>query len=441
VKPTANSISSLDQLIRILSEKGCHRILVKRLAENDNSKNQVYMGSGFGTLNFFPGLVIKPDKSGRLGAIFKAFMNFSWIDDAGNECPAPETKLILYPQYPEVRFSGFLQGCRGAPSTLMTARLAGRILFFGIRVNGQVFGYVTAPRSKIAREFNEQAGSYESLFYEIEDNKSAGESRRILLNRLKSIYLDGWIDSKRLDRHGNLRPCRAPNCGGYTLEAELGIRPSGFSEPDFMGWEIKQHNVRGFDRYETGVITLMTPEPTGGYYKDRGVDAFIRRFGYRDRKLKDRFNFGGIHKVEHLNTGTGLVLKLLGYEVSTGKIVDENGAVALLHNEEVAAAWYFKDLLSHWNRKHSRASYIPSMRRKIPRLQYHYGNLVRLCEGTDFLKLLRAFSCGNVYYDPGIKLEDAGSPRPRIKRRSQFRVKSANVPTLYDNVAVINLVP
>lgn len=440
MNPKINLISSLDQLIQIFTEKGCHRILVKRLAENDNSKNQVYMGSGFGTLNFFHGLVIKPDRSGSLGAIFKAFMDFSWIDATGNECPAPETKLILYPQYPEVRFSGFLRGCRRAPSTLMTARLAGRILFFGIRPDGRVFGYVTSPKSKMAQAFSERAGTYESLFYEIEDNKSTGESRRTLLDRLKAIYLNGWIDSKRLDRNGELRPCNASNCGGYTLEAELGILPSGLSEPDFMGWEIKQHNVRGFDRYETGVITLMTPEPTGGYYKNRGVDAFIRRFGYPDRTVEHRFNFGGIHKVDHLNTGTGLVMKLLGYEARTGKIIDENGAVALLHNEEVAAAWYFKDLLSHWNRKHSRASYVPSMNRKVPRLQYHYGNFVRLCEGTDFLKLLRAFSCGNVYYDPGIKLENARSPHPRIKRRSQFRVKSANIPSLYDNVSVINLI-
>jgi len=30
---------------------------------------------------------------------------------------------------------------------------------------------------------------------------------------------------------------RVSNRGGYTLEAELGITPNGYSEPDFMGWE------------------------------------------------------------------------------------------------------------------------------------------------------------------------------------------------------------
>ena len=28
----------------------------------------------------------------------------------------------------------------------------------------------------------------------------------------------------------------------------------------------------------------MTPEPTAGIYKDRGVEFFIRKFGYPDKK-------------------------------------------------------------------------------------------------------------------------------------------------------------
>jgi hypothetical protein len=42
--------------------------------------------------------------------------------------------------------------------------------------------------------------------------------------------------------------CEAPNCGGYTLEAELGITPNGYSEPDFLGWEVKQFGVANFAR-------------------------------------------------------------------------------------------------------------------------------------------------------------------------------------------------
>ena len=35
----------------------------------------------------------------------------------------------------------------------------------------------------------------------------------------------GWIDSKQLDSDGQLKPCTAPQCGGFTLEAELDLKP------------------------------------------------------------------------------------------------------------------------------------------------------------------------------------------------------------------------
>ena len=264
----------------------------------------------------------------------------------------------------------------------------------------------------------------------------------MLLAELKRIHRAGWIDSKRFDKDRKILPCRSSNCGGYTLEAELGIIPNGISEPDYHGWEVKQHSVSKFEKYNTGVLTLMTPEPTAGYYRDEGVEAFIRKYGYPDKMgRKDRLNFGGVHVVNKSHHTTGLTLKLIGYDYSKDKIVSESGAVALVSSkDEIAAAWYFSDLLSHWNRKHNQAVYIPSIKRDDPSLQYHYGHLVRLCEGTDFLRLLKAFTRGDVYYDPGIKLENASSPKKKkTKRRSQFRIKSKNIPSLYKQVTTVDL--
>jgi len=45
---------------------------------------------------------------------------------------------------------------------------------------------------------------------------------------------------------------------------------------------------------------------------------------------------------------------------------------------------------------------------------------------------------GKVYYDPGIKLENA-STSPRTKQRSQFRIKSANLPALYHSMDIVDL--
>jgi hypothetical protein len=39
-------------------------------------------------------------------------------------------------------------------------------------------------------------------------------------------------------------------------------------------------------------------------------------------------------------------------------------------------------------------------------------------------------ACGNIYYDPGIKMENIET-KPKIKKRSQFRIKSQFLPNLY----------
>ena len=92
----------------------------------------------------------------------------------------------------------------------------------------------------------------------------------------------------------------------------------------------------------------MTPEPKGGYYRDNGVEAFIIKYGYADKAGRaDRYNFGGIHLIDKLHPSTGLSLKLLGYDQEKRKIIDENGSVALVKNGgEIAAAWFFADLLT-----------------------------------------------------------------------------------------------
>jgi hypothetical protein len=66
-----------------------------------------------------------------------------------------------------------------------------------------------------------------------------------------------------------------------------------------------------------------------------------------------------------------------------------------------------------------------------PSKSYRYGQIVFLGEGTSFNFFLSQIASGNIYYDPGIKIENiSGSPKP--KKRSQFRIKSANLNNLYN---------
>ncbi len=86
----------------------------------------------------------------------------------------------------------------------------------------------------------------------------------------------------------------------------------------------------------------------------------------------------------------------------------------------------------------AQAAYVPSLFREPPP-EYSYGSRVLLCEQTDFLLFLRAFSAGQIYYDPGIKIENASAAKPLIKRRSQFRVEHADLTTLYQRHEVHEL--
>lgn len=429
----------LSRLFDHMAAEGATRFYAKRLAPNDNSKNQIYLGGGFGALNIIPHGPIGDDNAVRAGSVrdrAKATVRFFWIDELG-VTPAPDAQLILYPKYPEVRMSGFLKGAERAPSSLMKSRDEGRVLFFGICPDGRVLGHVVSHDNPIAKAFDAAATGLEptGVFVDLESLRRGGvDPREALVTALRRIHAKGWIPSQKIGRAGTPEPYSAQNGGGYTLEAELGIAPNGNAEPDFMGWEIKQYGVTNFVAYRAkSPVTLMTPEPTGGLYQDEGVDAFLRRYGYADKKgSAGRINFGGIYAANRtFHPKTGLALRLTGFNSETGKIIDLGGEISLVDRRDtVAASWSFSSIMAHWNRKHAKAAYIPSLKQGSPP-KYRYGAVVNLCEETDVLLFLAAIAAGSVYYDPGIKMVNAPGIRPERKRRSQFRVKHGGLKKLY----------
>lgn len=431
----------LQNLTSLFNNNGCSKIYIKKLSPNDNSKNQVYFGGSFEILNILPILEIKNEEAGDWNKErFKASINFSWIADDGNLFPAPNAQLILYPKYPEVRFSGFLQKCQNPPSILMTQRLADRLLFFSVAKNGTILGYVADPNSEIATEYANLQNTKEHGVFKVIELPKISNNRADLVTELLRIHQLGWIKSKRLDRQGNIIACEAPNCGGYTLEAELGITPNGYSEPDFLGWEVKQFGVSNFARVNSAIITLMTPEPTDGIYKSEGAETFLRKYGYADKTgREDRINFGGVHKTGIKHPQTNLEMQLIGFDAITGKIRNTNGRISLVDIEgNETASWSFSSMLLHWNRKHNQACYVPSLSETVNERHYKYGNNIILGTGTDFQLFLSEMANGNIYYDPGIKMENA-STKPKIKKRSQFRIKSQNLPKLYKQNEVIDI--
>jgi hypothetical protein len=411
---------------------GATRILCKALAENDNSKQQIYLGGSFEALQLLPYREVRAEP-GIKSETFKAGVGFSWIDSRGRVVSAPGAQLILYSKYPEVRLSGFLRGCAIAPSEHMRPVPAGqrassgpdgRLLFLATTQTNEVLGYLSLPQESLSAEVEALIRSRRlrtaGVFHEL-PIKGQKNSRDSLLAKLREIHLAGWHSSRRLDSGGNVIVYKAQNGGGYTLEALLGIVPNGISEPDYLGWELKAHS--------SGRITLITPEPDTGYYGKHGVEAFVRKYG---RALPgDVMYFTGTHQANLRCSASGQTLTVRGFNLLDSKIVDANGGIELLDSSRaVAAGWSFGRLIEHWGRKHAAAAYVKFERQASEPPNYRYLSPVLLGEGTDFIRYLAALVAGKVVYDPGSKIT-AASTRPKVKARSQFRVRTNELSSLY----------
>ena len=434
----------------VMRSHGVERIFIKKLAENDNSKQQIYLGPDLAALPMFPqrpietrtGSSTKPGASGK--PIFRMPVDWYWLDKNASPSAAPTTKLIYYPQFPEVRLSGFLQNATAAPRSMMQAtyRMGGRTLLFGVGDGNRVIGLVLPPDSPAARELSElEMPRFNALFAEMGASAPiTGSSRDLLISRLAEIHRNGWITARRLDRDGKiLSPYEDRNSGGYTLEAEFGVIPNGDAEPDYLGWELKQFSLPKCESKRSVPITLMTPEPDGGHYNDYGAESFVRRYGYWNPNYLDRMDFTGRHIIGTSVARTRTTLLLEGANQTTGEILSAGGGVVLARDgeDQPAARWSFAKLLEHWRRKHQQAVYVPSLAKTNPKA-HRFCPLVRLAQGTDFSKLLRVLASGVAYYDPGTKIINAGS-RPATKRRNQFRIGTGQLPSLYDHWEVVDV--
>jgi len=454
----SSQVLSIKKLIDIYRDQGVSHIYYKLLSPNDNSKNQPYLAGHLTDLAFLPTGEItetttasnkqKHAKFTKRSIKYLVSIDFSWLSAEGKVYPGPDAKMIYYPQYPEVRLSGFVNRCGfdmgGWMDPTKKGRSEGRVLFFGVKNSGEIISYLATPESRIAKEIHdypslEMSGVFNELLSK--ETKDKRSSRDVLISELARIHNKKWIGSKRLDADGNLKDYRAQNGGGYTLEAELGVIPNGIAEPDFMGWEIKQFGVKKCHLINSKPLTIMTPEPDGGLYLDEGAEAFVRKYGYTVKENPGRYDFTGRHFANQVCDKSGMTLQTVGFDNESGMITDAAGSIALLDNHgNPASIWTFAKIMEHWKRKHAKAAYIPTLSTSANGnyRSYNYCNNVRLFTGTSFTKLLQAINDHHVYYDPGINIKNADT-KPITKRRSQFRIKSAALENLYDSLEEVNL--
>lgn len=436
-------LSLFSSLVDKMQRKGAVRILIKPLANNDNSKQQVYLGADFDVIRALPSGEVYSDGVSKKGPIFKAPLNFFWISLSGETVHAPNAQIILYPKYPETRLSGFLKGSERrldiVPSHLMqpptleqraARQNQHRYLVLGVN-HTTIWAYCTSWTDDLQNELNAMVahGGMElvaSVFYEY--RFSAQSSKEKLIEKLVEIYQRGPIESCRLNANGEVIAYQALNGAGYTLEAQFGITPNGSPDPDFLDWELKCHSG--------GAVTLMTPEPNVGSYLD-DLEAFIRRYGTRVQA--ERLDFASRHNVGIINSSTSLTMYLEGYDQRTGKVTDPEGGLMLRDLDgHLAAGWKYEKLIEHWKNKHANTCFVSYQTFRDGTNSYQFGPNVTLGKGTSLEKLLRALHSSTIYYDPGVNMKLIKG-RWRPKKRNQFRVGWRNIGTLYTEIQHLTL--
>ncbi|MCU8092598.1 MvaI/BcnI family restriction endonuclease [Shewanella sp. SM20] len=438
-------MTSFKAISEQMRKLGASRIFFKSLANNDNTKQQIYLGSEFDVIRSIPSGEIYADGISKKGPIFKAPLDFYWMDEDGNTDRAPNSQIILYPKYPEIRMSGFLAGTNRkldiTPRHLMQpptleerAERMGMHRYLVLGVNKTtIWAYCTSWEDELALELKQlvvdsKAKLVASVFYESVAVGKTSEEK--LLDKLRAIYEGGPIESCRLQADGTKIPYKAQNGGGYTLEAQFNITPNGCADPDFMDWELKSHSG--------SVVTLMTPEPNTGIYIEHGLKTFLDC--YATRKQEERLDFASRHDVNKENSKTNLTMKMEGYDSKSGKITDPDGGLMLRDKDgKLAAGWSFDKVIDHWKRKHSNTCYVTYTANKDNELpHYSYGPQVTLGQGTSLEHFLKSLYNCAIYYDPGINMKlESGKWKP--KKRSQFRVKWKDINQLYRSLRELDL--
>ena len=428
-------IATLAQLQALFGRHGVRTAYVKHLSpKQDNDKNQIYLGGGLdGVTNLFPARIevrsastsLTKRRSSAGKPKLEAQIDFAWLGDDGSRYGAPNTRIIDYFQYPEVRMSGFLKGCDAGPDALrrrMLDAFGKRILVMGTAGDGKVVGVVLTERDDpLVATFPELplVGSRGVLRVLTIDGNAGTAPADLLRAELRAIVRAGW-HSSRINRGGTIVPFTGAQGGGYTLEALLGVAANGKKAPDKHGFEIKSF---GGSR-----ISLMTPTPDRGFQGEHSFREFMDRYGHPGMNGDGSQRFTGLHKCGVVNAKSGLGMRVAGYDRTSDSFGDvADVVVELYHAEtgEVAAGWSLEKMANCWNAKHANALYITfdSRAGSDGQAEYRYSSQWLQGKGTDVWRLLRAIDRGTVFYDPADTIYADGRP----KVRSQWRINSSNL--------------
>jgi len=388
-------------------------VFLKRLARNDNEKNQIYLGPSLDGLAAALGARLglgsasesaKKPRSAQGVAKLVAHLQWTWIND-GPDAPAPAAKLIHYFQYPEVRFSGFLSGCPDPPDALRRIRVdnyGDRLLLFGSN-GSSVSGMVIAapPGESLPDPPGVTSSSLSDCLLEL-DLENPRDTNAMIRD-----LLGIWHPTIRLPKiDGPSIPFDGPQAAGYTLEALLGVPTNSIPGPDHFGSELKTFRFGGR-------TTLMTPVADRGEEKRLGVRNFLETHGHVGQD-NHSLRFTGTYRATQATKGRMLVATGRLGHILTARAVD----LIDIQSRTNLAGWSVSHLGDSWLKKHDSAFYV-QYERDRPRNRVRFLGYYR-CRHTSPERFLNAIDEGIVVYDPAHTLK-AG----QLKVRPQWRISTS----------------
>lgn len=444
-------ITTIGQLQSLLRQQGVRTAYVKLLSpKQDNEKNQIYLGGGLdGVTNLFPATIevrstsesLAKRKSAAGKPKLEARLDFAWLGGNGARYDASHTRIIDYFQYPEVRMSGFLKGCPDGPDALrrrLLDQFGRRILVMGTAADGKVVGLVLTERDDpLAADFPELplVGAKGVLRVLSVDGDAGADPAELLRHEMTAIVRGGWYWS-RINRRGVIGAFAGAQGGGYTLEALLGVAANGNKAPDRHGFEIKS--------FSGSRISLMTPAPDRGFQGESTFRVFMERYGHSAVKGDGSLRFTGLHKVGIVNAGTGLAMRVAGYDREQDTFGDAASIAVELFDPatgEIVAGWSLEKLANCWNAKHASALYITFESRTdaAELAEYRYAPRWLEGRGTDVWRLLRAIDRGIVFYDPADTVYVDSRPKNRPQWRINARQLAEVMALLYAQSSVVTV--
>jgi hypothetical protein len=446
---------NVESAVARFASLGCPQIFIKPLSKNqDNEKNQIYLGSTMEIFNVLPGIVTvglaseSLDKrlSKKGDPKLELSLDFSWLTE-DSHCPAPKAKLINYFQYPEIRFSGFLSDCSDAPDALRRShqdKYGQRVLLLGT-VGEKVFGLVlnSLENGDLSSLLMAPSWMDQNLIKVLSTSKNQTNfiDPELLIGELSQIVGIEHPAQSLTTEGAQPLPWRGTQGAGYTLEALLGIARNGISAPDKYGFEVKSTL--------SSPITVITTQPDGGVRSTSGLKKFLELFGWAGAKDDGSLRFNGKHSPTGSTARSGLEMVVRFWNSSLGVPEGSHEPLVQLIQKKtlaVAAEWSFSKLGGSWSRKHAGAVYVEakSIHKDAHKHPSHYifGPTVYVCRGTTPLKLIGAIDDGVVYLDSGDRLHADGSAKSRTQWRMSYSTKQPlemQLRKLYEKVEVVNL--